>query len=522
MNTTGREHLHRLVDHARRQIELENSGSACQLACRVLRIDPSDRVARLIHAEALLMLDRPAEALASLDAAELYAQEDADDEEAAAERLLLRALAERGQGRMNACREAVEQVLARCPRKPRLLERLGTLLISIGESARAITVIDKLLELRPADPDALRLAADAREAADQPEQALAIYEQMDRLRAGTGDSADQVERLRLARLRYRASQLAEASVAYDRLVEESDDPDLACEAGAVAVELGDDRRATTYLGKALQQRPRHDQALRMLAEQHMRCGRFAPAGRAWFRMLRMNPTDSRASAGLVVCAHCMQRTRLARRIEKRYRDSGRIDDHRRRAAQMWLSATPGRLLGRLWQPDLRSGHSGPLMTLLQESADAIAGELEGHREYADLHYHLSICHEMLHRPAEAGASLSHALHINRSYTQATRRKVLQLLRQQSHDAARAVLNAPEVRKNRELLDLAIAVDVLQGRIKRATSRMSSSELSLKRRHQLAQSVTELVAQFGAPGTAEAWTAAAPIAPEDETAHAKAA
>lgn len=510
MNPTATEQLNRLLDQARRDMDLGDAGAACGLASRVLRQQPDHIEARLVHAEALIELNRPEEAIASLDALELYLRDPQGQPQInrRMEGLLLRAEALGRLKQLTESGQVLSDVLDAQPTHPRALRRLANLLMSLKRYDQAIAVIKKLRTLQPADVQLLRMLAEAYERIDCADLALGIYEQLDALHDAQASAP--AGQLRQARLRRAARQLRHAADAYAQLMrEEPEDAQLACEAAELSIELGDDAAATKYLDLALRQRPRHEQAMTMLAEQHMRCGRFAAAGRLWWRLWRADPTRASAMAGLVVCALCVNHNELAERAAGQLARLERTTGRRALLVKMWQLAVPGRLIQHMWQRAGCREHDQALDCLLDEAAETFESQINRKPDYADLHYHLAVCQRELGHDDLAAESLDRALHINSDYTAAIRQRVDLLLDQRCFSAARALLEASVARTNKagQLMDLWLLTGAMAGEAESVLVELCEKVSDADRCKALAEQTEAELEQRGHTAALQAWRAA---------------
>jgi tetratricopeptide (TPR) repeat protein len=511
MKPTATEQLNRLLDQARRDMDLGDAGAACGLASRVLRQQPDHVEGRLVHAEALLQLNRPDEAIASLDALELYLGDPQSQPQLnrRMEGLLLRAEALGRLKQLSESGQVLSDVLDAQPTHPRALRRLANLLMNLKRYDQAIAVIKKLRSLQPADVQLLRMLAEAYERIDCADLALGIYQQLDALR--DAEASAPAGQLRQARLRRAARQLRHAADAYAQLMrEEPEDAQLACEAAELSIELGDDEAATDYLDLALRQRPRHEQAMTMLGQQHMRCGRFAAAGRLWWRLWRADPTRAEAMAGLVVCALCENHNELAERAAGQLARLERTTGRRALLVKMWQLAVPGRLVQHMWQRAGSREHAQALDCLLDEAAETFEQQINDQPGFADLHYHLAVCQRELGHDDLAGESLDRALHINRHYTAAIRQRVELLLDQRCYSAASALLDASMDRadKARQVFDLWLLTCAMSGEVDSALSALCEQVSDADRRKALAEQIEAELERRGHTSALGAWRAAA--------------
>lgn len=471
---------------AHRLLECGDASSAAALAGRVVRRRPSSQQARLLHARALLELNRADEALRVIDGGDLYARLTSAEGRTVRRGLTIRRAVLRAEALIRLCRVAdarkeLTGVLELDPNHEAALRRLAMVLMEAGQWDEALGYLSQLLDLRRDDASVVRLMAEACEACGCVERALWLYKRWATLRSKHGGTGD-VLRLRLARLCRQADRLPEALEHYDALLSQGDgwDASLCIEASEPAMELGDDARVVGYLTAALKRSPGNGQAMRRLAHQHMRSGRFAAAGGVWFRLWRGGGDDGpfahEALAGLHVCAVCCGRYGFARRVDERLRSSAEGARRLRLIADQWLAAAPGRVL-------LASvGHSdtvvaeGGLSMLLSEAADTFCSQTLRYPDHADAHYHLGVCRAELGAAEDAADSLERALRINPRYVDAASARVSMMVSQGELDGAASLIDALAARRGEPhvLLEQRVGIDVRRGDIESGMRRLTEA------------------------------------------------
>ncbi|MDH3584390.1 MAG: tetratricopeptide repeat protein [Phycisphaerae bacterium] len=495
MNSHDRDVIRRLMDRARRHLAAGNPAAAVELTQQALHQSPDSTPARLIHAQALIGTNQPQEALDTLNAADLYAQqlsrEDGSDP-TSVEALVARADAVAQLGGLQEARTILERVLEMREGDRAATIRLAAILVELDQPVAAIERLEALAGDLRQDREVTRLLAEAHEAAGQPQQALVMYELLGFAAAGlreerayplrrkTRVEPDPVMFLRVAQLSRQAGRLRDAADTYDQLVDQIDqDADLAVEAADLAVELGEDDRAQRYLEAALRSEPKHRRAKAMLAEQHMRCGRFEQAGRLWWQLKRTDDGDATAFAGLVVCGLSTRRYTFADRIQEQFHARFPRAQRRDELGRMWRAAMPGQMLCDLkaGEEDQPAGEDA-LSMLLSEAQQTLTERQEEQAEHADVHYHMAVCHEAMGDVEEAGRCLEQALTINGGYLAATRRQVALLIRQfHLAEASERIRGFHRIRPDaQELLDFEVAIDMLEGRSEQAVNRLTGPTL----------------------------------------------
>ncbi len=508
MSTLVTETLDRLIDQARQRLAIGDAPGACELACRVLRHQPDHLRGRAVHARALLDMHRPTEALDTLDAAHL-AQQDADhdrDPALAARLLVLRAEAMIRTDQSLDAAEALEQALRHRPNHVPALWRLANLCLHQGAADRTIRLLKRLLCHRPNRRAAWRLLAQAYETIGCADLAIGIYEQFDRRDAATSNAARRAARLRLAHLHREADHWPEAADELEALMDaDPHDPALACEAAQVAAELGEDAHVVRDCRAALRSRPDHAPARVLLAEQHLRCGRFAQAAYQWWRLSRFGADRGQALAGLLVAAICADRLALADRVTVQFDQCCDPPARQRHLSHLWQLAMPGLLLADLRHGPAHADRSRFLPALLTDAADALEEHLESHENHADRHYHLAICRAGVGQVDLAATSLDRALRLNAGYLAAARKRV-ELLIDESNLAAAAMVvrSAGEARPEADpaLVDLQVGIEVMRGGVDRAAAQLA--EVDQAHRPAIAASVRRLLEHYATPNVIAQW------------------
>jgi tetratricopeptide (TPR) repeat protein len=511
MTTFATEQADRRLERAARLLAVGDAAAACDLAADVSRAQPDHLRARALHARCLLALHRPSEALAAIDAAHwvMQSEDQFDPRTIGATLLVLRSEALGRLGRTEQATETLEQALRANPRHPVALRRLASACLDNGSPERAIRLLKRLLARRPNHAPAWRMLAQSYEAINCPDLAAGIYEQLDqRCRTEAPNSTARRARLwRIARLHRQAQRYPEAAVALERLLElDPHDAELATEAARIAVELGEDRDVLRYCRLALTGRPDHVPARVILAEQHLRAGRFASAGYEWWRLLRRSRDHAtQATAGLIVAATCAERWALADRLIAELSQTASSEDRHRHLSHLWQLATPGTLLRDVRRGAKANDHSRVLPALLADASDTLEEHLAQHPDHADRHYHLAACRRALGDSDGAAVSLDRALRINCGYVAAARQRVELLLGEANLAAAEQVVRAlAETRGEEDLswLDLSLCIEAMRGAVAEAVTRLQRVDPA--RRVGLAESVERLLLGYGSMSAVQAW------------------
>lgn len=510
MTTFATEQADRRLERAARLLAVGDAAAAGDLAAEVTRRQPDHLHARALHARCLLALHRPGEALAAIDAAHWAMQSDDqfDPRSIGAKLLVLRSEALGRLGRTAEATDALEQALRSNPRHPVALRRLAAACLDHGSPERAIRLLKRLLNRRPGHVTAWRMLAQGYEAINCPDLAVGIYEQLDRHgRTDAPDSTARRARLwRIARLHRQAQRFCEAAVALERLVDlDPHDAELATEAARVAVELGEDRDVVRYCQLALTSRPDHAPARVILAEQHLRAGRFAAAGYQWWVLRRGDEHATQATAGLIVAATCAERWALADRLIAELSVSASSELRHRHLSHLWQLATPGTLLRDVRRGAKARDHSRMLPGLLTDASETLEAHLAEHPDHADRHYHLATCRLALGDADGAAVSLDRALRIHCGYVAAARQRAELLLGEANLAAAEQVVRAlAEARGDEDpsVLDLSLCIQAMRGSVAEAVARLQRVDPA--QRAGVAQSIEHLLLRHASVCAVQAW------------------
>ncbi len=389
---------------------------AMRLAQEAVRLAPDHAVAGLTLASAALSLSRPQAAKEALERLALLAPQRAA--EPAYRELWARVLLELG--REEEARGILAALAAEYPDDPRAHRRMASWFLAQGQPGDAVPHLRRALALEPSDEALRGTLAQALAEAD-PEAALRTLEATPATTPSAPPSATQTwTQARLAG-RARPQDALHLYRALAQRRETQSDPRFASEYGQLALAQGDIPLATHWLGRALDAQPRDSPSLRSLIAAHPRAGRFAHAGRLWWRAARIDPSDVQAWAGLMICAMLCNRPRLVAVAGAQLARRARPAERRRALAQRWVEATAGQTLS--------TTHSGvgtphattsPLATLLKRGAEALESHAAAHPGRADAHHHLAMLHAELGDVPLAILSNAASLLINPRYADARR------------------------------------------------------------------------------------------------------
>lgn len=353
-----------------------------------------------------------------------------------------------------------------------------------GDTQGASALAHKALSLQPSSPRARRVYARIMIASGLIDRALKI-----------------TRRLRKDNL------IADAQSLYTLLIEaRPQDTALLCEAAELLIEVGDETNAKRHLTTALKIQPAHHAAATMLARLMMGAGEFDQALRWWTKLWRVDHRDVQAAAGSIVCAVCLERTRLANRMSDQLRLLAPVDRRQQLMGQTWRMALKGRLKRQAVRIDRVTPPRDTLSVMLAEAADDFQTQLHEHPDYADLHYHAAICREAIGQTHIAATHFDQALAINPGYVDALRQRLTGLLRQQNLTASRALLNAAHQRDPlaQGILDLTLVVMILDGSPEQALRYMTEKCSSANACQTMAQHVHQLLQQIKQHQHAEVW------------------
>ena len=378
---------------------------------KCLRIDPGNLAARLVEARAALASNRPRQALAALDCADLYHPDRRDTPELAMLRAqtLIRCQLDDMAGRQ------LEHLVEQFPDDVRPRRMLAELHQRRGLTDAAIEHVRHLVRLEPTNGASRRMLAELLQDRD-PEASIDLLTRLD------GAATDTTTQLLTARLCQKVDRLRDAQELCDSLLHQLPaDATVWLESGRLADAIGADALAVTRLERAAalaggDKAP----ALTSLALAHMHAGRLATAGRCWWRLARSGGPQEQAWAGLMVCAVACARPALAEKAGGIL--SMHADEAERRAAiaELWPHAACGSVIRKTIRFDAPAPAepASTLDALLDSASETLARNAKDHPDRADGHYHLALCHASLGRPQDAGRETRAALALNPAYAAA--------------------------------------------------------------------------------------------------------
>jgi len=369
------------------------------------------------------------------------------------------------------------------------------------EPDHAAALLKRLVRYHGSDVRTLQLTADIAEQRGDHDAALDALRKLSP--AGTPT-------LRMARLYAAAGRDAEAADVYHRLCAAAPhDPQLLVEAAQIDQRLGDEARLESHLAAARRLDSTNPRLITLAAQQQMRLGRFAIAGRLWWQLRFDTDHAADAWAHLAVCAACESREALMDRAMKQLDTV--VTDHRQRSAAIaaaWRDATPGQTM-RHFATDAATESAGDLLTcLVAEAQDVFEQELDEHDSYADLHYHLSVCHAVRDQPTAQAECLDRALDLNAGYQDAARDRVTLLLGESRFAAAQAVVAGLQRKRGNGLMTTTLAVATLaaQSQVDQAHQLLNDAPLEQPQRRQVHDRAESILRDAGLDAAADHWRA----------------
>ncbi len=452
------------LDLARTALAAGQIDDALHRLGRALRADPGLIEARLIEAKAHLARNDATQALTALDCHDLYVLERRNQPEVA----MLRAQALVRSGQHNLAQPLLEKLTAEFPDDTRPHEMLAAMSLRLGLTAQAITHHRELVRLRPQSREDRQALAKLLEN-DDPQAAIDLLIQTPR------QHIDAPLRLWLADLYHRTGRARDAEDTFATLLaSEIHDAPLWRQAGILADQAGADslalRRLTRAAGIESKRRPKgkttpqpNPLSLEALALVHLHAGRFAQAGRCYWRITRHATTVETPSskseirnqkseipqawAGLAVSALASNHLSLAQRASQQLAEHAPSDQARQLLAGLWQHAAVGRAILYACQaaaaaaidtnstvsPDSEMGIASTapatqqppatppacsLHDLLNRAVATLQAQALIHPNRADTQYHLAQCHVALGNANEASQAAHAALAINPNYAAA--------------------------------------------------------------------------------------------------------
>ena len=402
------QHAHALasLDLANTALSAERPVEAIQHAMEAGRLDPASVPARLLVARIQLELQRPSDAITSLDAASHY---DADDQHAL-DIAVLRAIAIVADGRDQDALPLLSELTDQCPADAHLHRLAAAACQRVGKTEAAIKHLQRVVALEPSDQAAARSLARLL-APHDPQASIDFIQPASR----RGSAVDQWQATQWMR---QAGRHRDAEENYRLLLATSpNDPPLWIEAGEHAQNIGSLDVAITRFMHAINTQGSHQASARAgLARAFMHAGRFEQAAWWWWKTTQCDRHDVDAWASLTVCGLCGDRPHLVDLAQKRLHQLADDDAAMFAMAEAWLHATTGDVIRSATEP--ARSHlptASPLTWILQQSADVLTDQAAKKPGWADTLYHSAICEAALGEHEAARDHVQAALDINPNY-----------------------------------------------------------------------------------------------------------
>ncbi len=395
------------LDAARAAAEARLPDVALAHLRRALELDPALPEARLLEAKLHLESNSPARALTALDAHDLYFPQQRGRPDIAMLRVEALIRAEHHDLALS----LLERLADEFPDDVRSHRMRAGLCLKLHRNREAEHALRQVMRLEPSDRNA-RVTLAQLLAMTRPDAAIELLRREE-------DANDPTLPFRLARLYRLAGRYREAQDVYDALLLRDPEADAVHHAaGTLADDLGDYRGAIKHLQEAWRLGGRRSlDTLIALATAHMHAGESATAARVWWRAIQHRP-DTRALAGLLVCALSERRFRLVRRVHKMLSLQTSKQERRSLLLSQWVRLAGGiavRRAGELIQT--RSPRESVLEEMLSKAEETLAAATI-HQSRPDTQYHLAICRSSLGDKAGANDALARAIEANPRYSAA--------------------------------------------------------------------------------------------------------
>lgn len=395
----------RHLNRALTAIDADMPQFALDQLATVLKIEPGNLTARLAQARAELAANRPHLALVALDAADLYHPERRQSPQFT----LLRVQALLRAQRHALAEPQLLRLAHELPDDVRSRRLLAELYLQRGADEKAAEQLRHVMRLSPSDRAAARILAQLT-GASNPQSGIELLE------AATATKPDAVDDLEIARLCRQSQRLCEAESVYARLLAQRPDDAVVCrEAGELADAMGADALASARLEHVLQIKPDDVDAALLLAQVHLHAGRFAAAGRLYWRAARHDSGRIDAWAGLLIAGVCSQRPNVVRRAQQQLDRTTGKNERRMCLARLWQHAATGQVIRQTGAKAMTNQDEAPLQRFLHHAAETLETHLREHEHRADAHYHLAACRQALGQTKPATEHVRRALAINPRY-----------------------------------------------------------------------------------------------------------
>ncbi len=398
------------LDRAREAMRIDRPAQALGHAMEARRLDPDQVATVLLTARIELSLQRPADAMITLDAAH-HLNAAADH---SFEIRLLRAQALSALDRHGEALAILDELIETHPDDVHLHRLAAAAGESLGQAERTIAGLRRIIAIDPTDTVAARTLAHLLATGD-PQAGIELIE------PEQGDDPGAM-RWQTAQWMKQAGRQRDAEEAYrDLLASRPEDGALWLEAAGHAERLGAvDVAIERYRRALMLKQVDHCVALAGLARAFMHAGRFAAAVRTWWRLTRRDQDHSEAWAGLIVSALCRERARLVELAQRRFERLADEDERVFLLAEAWMEAGAGEVIHRVTQPAAATtATASPLTWILQQSVETLSTQIVRKPGWADTLYHTAVCEAALGDPDSACEHVQAALDINPNYKAAT-------------------------------------------------------------------------------------------------------
>lgn len=398
----------RALDRAQLAMSAGQYESAQRHLAQCLQFNPQRSEARLLQARLALHSRRPGDALAALDAHDMYFPQKRDDPTVSC----LRAQALAGDGKNESALKILNQLAQAYPDDVRAHRLIADVALQCERPALAVEHLKQVARLCPLDGSVRGLLSRLLAATDKDAAAQLLSDD-------PVDAVDPAVRLQAARLYHAQGRLRDAVEAYGSLLADcDDDAQLWYEAGLVADEIGDSEAAAARLERALElSRGDASQMMAVLARVYMHAGRMRRATMSWIKLARRGPSSTSAWAGALVCALGMGHRSLAERASRVLNVHTSRSERRQLLAELWRHAVVGQQINRIADGDYeyKATQHSPVRSLLARAAQTLEAHGMEHPNRADTHYHHAVCLNGLGKYDQAEDSLVKALEINPQY-----------------------------------------------------------------------------------------------------------
>lgn len=386
---------------------------AFEMITRSVHFNPQNPATRLIQARVELVMHRPAGASTALDFHDLYAPHQRDLPKVACLRAQMMMLNKK----TFKAQQILQQTVKDYPDHAGAHRLLAQVMLATHQKVDAIRHLSKVVNLEPADVVSTRTLATLLQTSD-PRKSLTLMQSLPK------DALTPDEMLYQARLHQKLEQLSEAEVLYAKLIEsEISDPCIYLEAGKLADEMGENQRAVVRFEMVTTCNEKIAfEAWCELAIVHMHGGRFDQAGICWWKAARLERTQSRPWAGVLVCALASGKTSLVDRASDMLDQRCNPISRRELVAGLWTHAACGKTINQqqLTEQKETQRTASPLEAMLAHATDILTEHTARFPRRADTWYHLANCQQASDQTDEALESVKQAIHINPNYTTAVK------------------------------------------------------------------------------------------------------